>query len=264
MIKRLIITTGLFLSFSLLIVPRVYAVNCSSVPISGNYTVSSSCEFANTVDGVDTGTGGSNTASITVNSGVTLTISAGQTVAFGSLTPTGSIVITKTGGGGTLRKIPLWMTDADADNYPSSTTQVAQSTTPTNGRRRNLMTSISTTDCYDSSANAKPTQTSYFTTNRGDGSFDYDCDSAETKNSLYNCLANAAHTCTTATHTTETAGYATTIPACGAAGTFRRWVGGSELCDTGDITVTDDCNTGVTPGGVDHKSFELSRTIGCR
>lgn len=30
-------------------------------------------------------------------------------------------------------------------------------------------------DCYDSNADAKPGQTSYFTTNRGDGSFDYDC-----------------------------------------------------------------------------------------
>ena len=31
------------------------------------------------------------------------------------------------------------------------------------------------TDCYDSNANAKPGQTSYFTTNRGDKSFDYNC-----------------------------------------------------------------------------------------
>ena len=38
-----------------------------------------------------------------------------------------------------------------------------------------LTSSLSGTDCYDASANAKPGQTAYFTTNRGDGSFDYDC-----------------------------------------------------------------------------------------
>lgn len=32
------------------------------------------------------------------------------------------------------------------------------------------------TDCYDSNASAYPGQTAYFTTNRGDGSFDYNCD----------------------------------------------------------------------------------------
>jgi hypothetical protein len=31
------------------------------------------------------------------------------------------------------------------------------------------------TDCYDYNANAYPGQSNYFTTNRGDGSFDYDC-----------------------------------------------------------------------------------------
>jgi hypothetical protein len=40
--------------------------------------------------------------------------------------------------------------------------------------------STNNTDCYDSNANAYPGQTAYFTTNRGDGSFDYNCDSAQT------------------------------------------------------------------------------------
>lgn len=34
-------------------------------------------------------------------------------------------------------------------------------------------------DCYDHNANARPGQKQYFTTDRGDGSFDYDCDGAE-------------------------------------------------------------------------------------
>jgi hypothetical protein len=37
------------------------------------------------------------------------------------------------------------------------------------------------TDCYDSNANAKPGQASWFTSHRGDGSFDYNCDGATTK-----------------------------------------------------------------------------------
>lgn len=131
--------------------PGVEAVSCSGVLISGNYTVSSSCEFSGTVDGVDAGTGTSNTANIIVNSGQTLTISAGQTVVFGgSITVNGSISIVNTGQ---IRQTALWMTDADSDNYPASLTQTAQSTQPASGRRRNLMTSITSADCGDSSAN---------------------------------------------------------------------------------------------------------------
>lgn len=37
------------------------------------------------------------------------------------------------------------------------------------------------TDCYDSNANANPAATAWFTTNRGDGSYDYDCNTIETK-----------------------------------------------------------------------------------
>ena len=34
-------------------------------------------------------------------------------------------------------------------------------------------------DCYDANANAYPQQTSFFSTNRGDGSFDYDCNGTQ-------------------------------------------------------------------------------------
>lgn len=36
-------------------------------------------------------------------------------------------------------------------------------------------------DCYDFNADANDSQTSYFTSDRGDGSFDYDCDSSQTQ-----------------------------------------------------------------------------------
>src|SRR3989344_1636456 len=40
-----------------------------------------------------------------------------------------------------------------------------------------LATSLSGTDCYDSNSSARPSQAGYFTSNRGDGNFDYNCDS---------------------------------------------------------------------------------------
>ena len=36
-------------------------------------------------------------------------------------------------------------------------------------------------DCYDGNANAKPGQSSYFSSNRGDGSYDYNCDGSQSK-----------------------------------------------------------------------------------
>ena len=51
------------------------------------------------------------------------------------------------------------------------------------------MSSVSSTDCYDSNANAKPGQTQYFSAHRGDGSYDYNCDGSENKNNdnCYSC-----------------------------------------------------------------------------
>ena len=64
---------------------------------------------------------------------------------------------------------PTWYQDADGDGYgnPSVTTQACSQ--PAGYVSNN-------TDCYDSNANAHPGQTGYFGTNRGDGSFDYNCD----------------------------------------------------------------------------------------
>lgn len=42
-------------------------------------------------------------------------------------------------------------------------------------------TGLTTDDCYDSNANANPGQTSYFSADRGDGSFDYNCTGSEEK-----------------------------------------------------------------------------------
>jgi len=124
------------------------AINCSARPAGGNVTIDAACAFPNTIDGVDSGTGDTNTAVLTVTTGGTLTISAAQTLVVGSISMSGgSIAIISTG----VIKIgaPLYITDADADGYPANTTQYISSAT---GRvRRNTLTNL-TADCNDASA----------------------------------------------------------------------------------------------------------------
>ena len=125
------------------------AVSCANVPISGNYTVDTACNFANTVDGVDAGTGTANTAILTSTNGGSLTVGAGTTLAVGSMSLTGgNIIIIDTG----LIKVgtALYATDADADGYPASIT--AFYTSAASGRvRRNSLASL-VVDCDDANA----------------------------------------------------------------------------------------------------------------
>ncbi len=191
---------------------------CTSLPIGGDYTTNASCAFPGTINGIDNG-------NFTIADGHTLTINAGQTIVWNSgktLTINGAIAINKAGGA-QLRKTNLWMIDADADNYPTSLTQIAQDDAPTGGRRRNLMTQIAAVDCndtnaallvngyadgdgdgygagelfcggavangddcYDANANANPAG-QWSITHRGDGSWDFNCDSTETKANPVNC-----------------------------------------------------------------------------
>jgi len=285
----------ILLLLSLFFAPPALAINCSARPLGGNVSIDAACSFPNpSIDGVDTVSGDVNTAILTVTTGGTLTISAAQTVAVGSLSLTGgSIVIINTGQ----IKIgtPLYITDADGDSYPtdpngasnqfltSAAGRVRRATltnlTPdcndtTNAKYQNrtcyydgdndgfrttasatrcvgadctnssdaykrestatidcddaaysetntcctLLTwyrdadadgygnpSITTssctqpagyvsnnTDCYDSNANAKPNQTNCYSSHRGDGSFDYDC----------NGSAAACNSCSTGYSTT--------------------------------------------------------------
>ncbi len=272
MIKRLIIFAGLFLLLNLLIAGRVWAASCASVPISGNYTLSSSCNFANTVDGVDSGSGSTNTASITLTSSATLTISAQQTVAFGSLTKvSGTIVIVKSPAGAQIVKSPIWMTDADADGYASSTTQIAQNSQPANGRRRNLMNSVSSTDCDSTSANVYQ--------NVGSTATDADQDGYYTGSSGTNCVG-ASTTVSGRTYYKATSGSDTWLASGGALGTSdcsdsdatlapsRTWytdadgdlytlTGGSGECQT----ISTWGNSACTTGG---SSYAKNSTSTCR
>lgn len=318
----LVFLTSLFL-FSFF--PYTAEAACTEPSPGGNYTVSSSCVFSgtNNVHGVDNG-------GITINNGATLTIGPNQTIVWGpgqSIVVNGSIAITNTGQ---LKQTNLWMIDADSDGYPESTTQVAQDNAPTNGRRRNVMTTYSSADvndgsasvwqslncytdadgdgydatgsatatdsgadcpagksqttsgtdcddttnlkwrnryldgdgdtygagslicvgddagyvdssndCYDSNANAKPGQTSYFSTERGDGSWDYDCDDLTTRNPSYNCIATTESGCFN--WPGKTAGYRTTIPSCGDSATYSNMrCYGETQCD-GTARTTTSC-----------------------
>ena len=83
---NLIFSALIFVFMQILFSLNAYAVSCSP-PISGNYTLTQSCSFANQVDGVDAGTGTTNTAVLTVPAGMTLTIGniSNQTIGVGSI-----------------------------------------------------------------------------------------------------------------------------------------------------------------------------------
>jgi cysteine-rich repeat protein len=76
---------------------------------------------------------------------------------------------------------PLYV-DADGDGYvvAGSLDDVCVGTAMPAGRRQNTLGN----DCYDSNANARPGQTSYYGAHRGDGSFDYNCNGSSDKESI--------------------------------------------------------------------------------
>jgi hypothetical protein len=72
-------------------------------------------------------------------------------------------------------------TDKDGDGYGVTPTfNVCSGSSLPSGYVTN------STDCYDSNSNAHPGQTSYFSTTRGDSSYDYDCDGSTTRDPGYN------------------------------------------------------------------------------
>lgn len=94
-------------------------------------------------------------------------------------------------------------TDTDQDGYSTSAAsdQCVGASTVVNGRTYYKNSAgyyyfiasgsiLGTSDCYNFNANAYPGQTAYFTTNRGDGSFDYNCNSVNDKRPQYCDLVN--------------------------------------------------------------------------
>lgn len=158
--KRLLFIAACALLFFIAVRPAtsVFAVACAFPisPAGGDYAVSESCSItADSLDGLDYAnnveTETANPASITVPTGVTLTIPsgiAGSTVlATGVLSLTGGAVVLGSANAQVKLNTPLYVGDADADGWPNDTTYF---TATASGRRRlSLMRSRVTADCSD-------------------------------------------------------------------------------------------------------------------
>ncbi len=77
-------------------------------------------------------------------------------------------------------------------------------------------TSTYSTDCYDYNGNAYPGASSWWTTQRGDSSYDYDCDGSQTKqySSTASCGTSLGD-CYVAS-----SGWSSSVPACGSSGGY--------------------------------------------
>ena len=122
-------------------------------PTSGDYTISSDCQLQYNSDGVDMGNGTfslSNTATLTIAGGKTLTIGPNKKVGYGVLAQNGSIVRF---GGASIAKGPIWVPDSDGDGYADSSVigQLFSPTLPTNYVRR--FSSESRIDCDPANPN---------------------------------------------------------------------------------------------------------------
>jgi len=72
-------------------------------------------------------------------------------------------------------------------------------------------TSANDNDCYDYNSSANPAQGGYFSTSRGDGNYDYDCDNLQTKfDTTIGACSGAVWICTT-----SRTGWSSSSPSCG-------------------------------------------------
>lgn len=113
-------------------------------PTSGNLSIPAGavCNFVGTVGGVDAGTGTRNTAQLTIPSGTRVSISAGQKIAFGSVSLARGAILS-IARGGSLSGGGVYVHDNDRDNYLDDATQYVGSTpsAATEFVRRNLISS---------------------------------------------------------------------------------------------------------------------------
>jgi hypothetical protein len=101
--------------------------------------------------------------------------------------------------------------DADKDGHGDPGSPLDSCTPPDNYV-------VSSDDCYDGNKDANPAQTAWFTDDRGDGSFDYDCDGDEVQQSTARGACQALAFCS------ATQGWQQqTAPGCGDPG---KWVTG--------------------------------------
>ena len=132
----------LFICLFFLMPVRIYAVDCRTGVSGTTFTLQESCKYGAVVDGVDAGTGTTNTAKLVVPNGVDMTISDASTFVTGQMQilPGGSVIIPQ--GSQIIIGSPLWMDDGDSDGYADSTTQTQSRTSPgESAKRKNTITS---------------------------------------------------------------------------------------------------------------------------
>jgi hypothetical protein len=128
----------------------------------------------------------------------------------GDASPTGDATATGGGGGfdaGTCASPTTYFADTDGDKYGDALTTTKACAKPP-GYVEN------SDDCYDDNASAKPGQTGWFKVDRGDGSYDYDCDKAEAQH--WKAPGNCGFAICALTE-----GWQGTVPPCGTDG---QWI----------------------------------------
>jgi len=107
-------------------------------------------------------------------------------------------------------------------------------------------------DCYDSNASAKPGQTAYFSTNRGDGSFDYDCNTTPDLDPNYCDKVTSCSAAWGCPAGTLTKGGTNAFYSCGAAATNGCAICVWQGCETCENTISVGVGTQAygTGGGV--------------
>jgi hypothetical protein len=212
---------------------------CTS-PYGGDWIIAATCSIGG-VDGADNGNidiGG--TYDITLLAGATLVYNPGRQIAM----RTGRLIINDTAQ---IKEAYLFVTDADNDGYAPSTFSRTYSTSATlSGWVRRYTLQTNPFDCYDANANARPGQTGWFTVNRGDGSFDYNCNGViEYQYGVTTDLCGCGDA-------TMAAGY-TTNPGCGVAGTYYTSCTQVGLCGSRSVDST-----------WNYDNIAVSRTQACR
>ncbi len=173
-----------------------------------------------------------NAAILTINTGTTITLNAGSvgnptklivgrinSPGTGRIVATADYVTIISGSGN-----KCYVTDADGDGYSSAPSTCYDTSAAGRVRRRCL--TATTVDCGDGNASAKPGQTtassSTFTNTATGLSYDWNCDGVETK--TYATAPYSCSGCTNgsgyASYQNTTSGFQTSVPNCGASGTY--------------------------------------------
>jgi hypothetical protein len=127
---------------------------------------------------------------------------------------------------------PIWYRDEDGDGFGDQKRALRAAKQP-GGYVANSH------DCFDRSRDARPGQLKFFSRQRGDGSFDYDCDGKETPHT--SALASGCKSISRfgiPIRCWAEAGWRDRVPACG---NEARWLASCELstlsCDEGETEI---------------------------